>query len=216
MRGLDSRVFGNMVHKVKTDSPLERPVRRLRHELKLATAEAILTAAEAVFAEKGLQAARMEEIAASSGVAVGTLYNHFADRSALLEALVLSRRKALLGQLDAELDKSKGRPFVDQLRGFTTALFEHVAGHYSFFTVLMQEPHDHRAMLNELEARAQKLMQRGLSQKALRPQHTELLGAAFVGLLRGVLKRALLESRGQFGSCVEGVMDLFLRGAASQ
>jgi AcrR family transcriptional regulator len=197
------------------DSQSERPVRRLRDELKVATAEAILSASEAVFAEKGLQAARMEEIAARSGVAVGTLYNHFADRSALLEALVLSRRKALLARLDGELDESKGRPFVDQLRTFTTALFEHVAGHYGFFTVLMQEPHDHRAMLDELEGRAQKLMQRGLSQKGLRSRHAELLGAAFVGLLRGVLKRSFRESRGEIGSSVEAVMDLFLKGAAS-
>jgi AcrR family transcriptional regulator len=198
------------------DSEVERPVRRLRDELRIATAEAILTAAEAVFAEKGLQAARMEEIAARSGVAVGTLYNHFADRSALLEALVRSRRKALLGRLDGELEESKGRPFADQLRAFTTALFEHVAGHYGFFTVLMQEPHDHRTMLTELEARAQKLMQRGLSQKVLRSRHTELLGAAFVGLLRGVLKRAFRDARGEIASCVEVVVDLFLRGAAPQ
>ncbi len=196
------------------NSEVERPVRRLRDELRIATAETILSAAEAVFSEKGLQAARMEEIAARSGVAVGTLYNHFADRSSLLEALVLSRRKALLGRLDAELDESKGRPFLNQLRGFATALFEHVAGHFGFFTVLMQEPHDHRTMLKELEVRAQKLMQRGLSQKALRSRHTDLLGAAFVGLLRGVLSRALREPRGEMASCVEAVMDLFLRGAA--
>jgi AcrR family transcriptional regulator len=201
---------------VKIDSEIERPVRRLRDELKIATAEAILTAAEAVFAEKGLQTARMEEIAARSGVAVGTLYNHFADRSALLEALVLSRRKALLARLDAELDESKGRPFVDQLRGFTNALFEHVAGHFGFFTVLMQERQDHRTMLKELEGRAQKLMQRGLSQKALRSRHTELLGAAFVGLLRGVLSRAFRDPRAEIAACVEAVVDLFLRGAAAQ
>ena len=61
---------------------------RLRHRLREETVSAILEAAEHEFASDGLHAARMERIAARAGVAVGTLYNHFDDREALVLALV--------------------------------------------------------------------------------------------------------------------------------
>jgi AcrR family transcriptional regulator len=48
----------------------------------------ILDAAAAIFTEKGFQRATMRELAARSGVATGTIYNHFDDKEALLRALM--------------------------------------------------------------------------------------------------------------------------------
>ena len=76
---------------------------RLRQRLRAETRAAILAAAEEVFAARGLRGARMEAIASRAGVAVGTLYNHFQDREALLSALIQSRRQALLDRVDRAL-----------------------------------------------------------------------------------------------------------------
>lgn len=50
--------------------------------------DAILTAALAEFSEKGLAAARMEDIARRAGVGKGTIYLHFADKQALFAGIV--------------------------------------------------------------------------------------------------------------------------------
>ena len=50
--------------------------------------QAILDAALAVFAERGFEAARLEDVAARAGVAKGTLYLYFRDKEALFEELV--------------------------------------------------------------------------------------------------------------------------------
>ena len=73
------------------DSESGRTRQRLRDRLREATLREIMTAAEEVFGESGLDAATMAQIAERAGVAVGTLYNRFADRDALLEALLSER-----------------------------------------------------------------------------------------------------------------------------
>jgi len=50
--------------------------------------QAILDAALCVFAERGFEAARLEDVAARAGVAKGTLYLYFRDKEALFEELV--------------------------------------------------------------------------------------------------------------------------------
>jgi AcrR family transcriptional regulator len=52
--------------------------------------QAILDAALSVFAERGFEAARLEDVAARAGVAKGTLYLYFRDKEALFEELVRS------------------------------------------------------------------------------------------------------------------------------
>ena len=54
----------------------------------------VIDAAQAVFSEHGPEA-RMEQVAEKAGVAVGTLYRHFPNKEALLEALIAER----LGQV---------------------------------------------------------------------------------------------------------------------
>ena len=122
--------------------------------------QAILAAAEEVFASKGLHAAHMGEIAALAGVAVGTLYNHFADRDALLAGLLEARRAELLARIDEALEarvaaggarrpstglgtRPSTRPitrpiFRERLRAFLHAVLAHKEAHRRFFQILMQ------------------------------------------------------------------------------
>jgi AcrR family transcriptional regulator len=54
----------------------------------LATRRRVLDAAEALFAQRGYEAASMADVAERAGVSVGTLYHHFPDKRALLLALI--------------------------------------------------------------------------------------------------------------------------------
>jgi AcrR family transcriptional regulator len=68
----------------------ERPMRAdaLRNRIR------ILTAAEVVFAAKGLDAAT-DEIARLAGVSIGTLYRHFTTKGALVDAVFAGRMQRL-------------------------------------------------------------------------------------------------------------------------
>ena len=61
--------------------------------------EAILDAALTVFAERGYEAARLDDMAARAGVAKGTLYLYFKDKEALFEALVRGAVSPMLGKV---------------------------------------------------------------------------------------------------------------------
>src|ERR1700689_1797970 len=78
----------------------DTPVRwRRRKEARPAE---ILEAALDVFAEKGLMAARMDDIAARAGVTKGTIYLYFENKAAVFRALLtesIGERLGLSGEM---------------------------------------------------------------------------------------------------------------------
>lgn len=67
----------------KESMPETRQERRV-----LARQESILSAAARVFAEKGFRHATIRDVAQAADVADGTIYNYFANKDALLDALI--------------------------------------------------------------------------------------------------------------------------------
>ncbi len=205
----------------------EGRVQRLRERLREATAATILTAAEDAFASQGLRAARMEDIAAGAGVSVGTLYNYFADRGALLGALLDSRRTEMMSRLDGALARGVGQPFGAQLAGLLTALFEDFEAHRRFMSILMEgelarDPETAavagppREAMRAVYARLEQLIERGVEAGALQAAPARLYPAILMGMLRGVLIRTLFEKSPQVDlrQSVPELVDFFLRGAA--
>ncbi len=194
---------------------------RLRDKIRGATASAILEAGEAVFAEQGLHAARMEDIAGRAGVAVGTLYNYFTDRNALLCALVDSRRDELIQRIDQALASAEQLPFRKQLEMFVMAVFQHFQSHLPFFVILMEAEGAHlatakpRDSVRALYARCQAIVTRGIDSGGLRNDTLIDYAAMLNGCLRAVF------ARGQFlGDPIDpseqqaaALVDFFLRGA---
>jgi AcrR family transcriptional regulator len=190
---------------------------RLRDRLREETSRAILAAAEEVFAAEGLQA-RMERIAAGAGVAVGTLYNHFEDRAALVRSLVRSRREALLSRIDAALAEAKGAGVERELAAFFSAVEAHARVHGRLLSVLMQGgegpgARPPKTLLEELARRADAIVARGVGSGELRADPARVFGPAVVGIARVVLVR-VLEGGGEPGEAAAAIVALFLRGAA--
>jgi AcrR family transcriptional regulator len=69
------------------------PERSLRADARR-NREAVLDAAGELFAQRG-DAVQMDEIAERAGLGVGTLYRHFADKQALLAAIIGRRFEAM-------------------------------------------------------------------------------------------------------------------------
>ncbi|RKH04227.1 TetR/AcrR family transcriptional regulator [Corallococcus carmarthensis] len=199
------------------DSKSEAPVKRLRSRMKEATADAILSAAAEVFARDGLHAAKMESIAEQAGVSVGTLYNHFTDRAALLDALRAKRRQVMLDRLDAALAPVAERPAREQLRAFVTAVFAHVAERDAFVRVLVQLPEDpvrKSRVLAELTRRLAVIIDRGIQAGEVRAEGRALYPSLLMGMVRGALDRLREDDAANLPAAVwaEEILRVFLKG----
>jgi len=83
----------------------------------------IVSAAMAVFAEKGFAAARLDEIAARAGVSKGAVYLYFETKEDIFRAVVERAIAPNIGALKAMAAAHPG-PLADLLRGVTS----HIAG----------------------------------------------------------------------------------------
>lgn len=205
------------------NSPDARITHRLKDRFREETAQAMLAAAEQVFAEQGLHGASMNQLAERAGVAVGTLYNHFKDKDALLGALLEQRRSELLERIDKSRAELAKQPFRVQLEGLLRALFEHFEAHRNFILILLQAEHADRdgsgasskqKTMSEMYGRIEQLIQVGYRQKVLRPDLEQLCPAFLMGMIRAMFMRerygsAKLDLRDQ----VEKVASFFLQGA---
>jgi AcrR family transcriptional regulator len=207
------------------DSKNEDDAQPLRRRLKEATSEAILQAAEGTFAESGLHSARMEDIARRAGVSVGTLYNYFGDRSALLEVLVASRRAALVAALDQASTEREER-FEQTLSRLLRVLLEHYDQHRRFFSILLEGElaRDARAFpaaasvprgtMRSLHQRFAALSAQGVASGVLRPDLAELYPALLMGMVRGIVIHSLFQPQPtRLAEHVDDLVELFLQGA---
>jgi AcrR family transcriptional regulator len=68
--------------------PPKRPRRKAKQARSQQTVEVLLEAAARVLEQRGYAAATTNRIAEAAGVSVGTLYEYFADKDALFDALI--------------------------------------------------------------------------------------------------------------------------------
>lgn len=222
-------------------SPSESRV-SLRDRFKAATREAILDAAAGLLTSEGAAHARIEDIAASAGVAVGTVYNYFEDRTALVTALLESRTRSLFEALDAPADMAPSVPRTDkveralragspgpdafeaELHHFVSAVGRHFDSNRFLLTVLLEEERHRgvdarsasrrRTVFEELLARAERLMAKGIRVKALRKGEPALYAALLVGMVRGVAMSVLARGEAFTTSGTDHIVGVFLNGAA--
>jgi AcrR family transcriptional regulator len=199
------------------------PSSKLRDRIREATADAILAAAESVFAESGVHQAKVDEIATRAGVSVGTLYNYFPDRDGLLSALIETRRSNIREKMDELVANAGDRPFAELLSEFFRAGFEHFDAHRDFFTIIFQCELDRKQLpgkegpretMRNFYMRAKALTDRGVQRGELRADLADL----FPGILMGMWKAAILAHvyEGATGPMVDRSRDLvefFMHGA---
>lgn len=98
----------------------------------------ILSAAESLFAERGVAFVTMDDIAAEAGVGKGTLYRRFTDKGELAAALLSERGRHLQEQLlRGEPPLGPGAEPVERLVAFTETYLAFQARHLDL--VLLSE-----------------------------------------------------------------------------
>jgi AcrR family transcriptional regulator len=102
-----------------TRQRLSAPQRRLRIEDE----------AGRLFAQRGIEATTMDDIAAAAGVTKPVVYRHFASKKALHLHLLRRHREELAGAALDELAAAADRGVQERVRAMIEAWFAHIEAH---------------------------------------------------------------------------------------
>lgn len=172
----------------------------------------------------------MEDVAARAGIAVGTLYNYFEDRTALVRELFDTRSKVLFDALD-QLTPPTGTAgdaapatFAAELAGFVTAVTNHFNTHRFLLHIMLEEQRHRgvdahgvsrrRTVLGELFARAERMMDVGVRTHALRQGPPRTYAALLVGMIRGAFSAVLEWDDELPPDAAADIVQVFMTGAA--
>jgi len=192
---------------------------RLRDTIRETTRNAILTAAETVFAREILSV-RMEDIAAEAGVAIGTLYNYFSDRKALLDTILETRKEEADRVMKETVEQTKGQPIRLRLEAIFQSFFDYTMRHHAFFHSAWQQEEvrtalaGKRPILTMMKERLTEIIRESVDKQELRIEYIDLYPAVIVGLMRGILSNhALGEPLDIKPNTANLLVSLFLEGA---
>jgi AcrR family transcriptional regulator len=199
---------------------------RRRDEARALFRNAILEAAESVFAEHGFHRARIQDVAQRARIAVGTVYNHFEQKEDVLRALLEERTEGFITQLEAK----PGDPadFEGRLRARVDRILSYVESHRAFFTIAAEHglvgassssasDVTGKAARHLARARALfvELVQEGIDAGILEPLEPVVLARFMGGLIRAFTITALQQDpKAPLAKDVEVVVRFFLHGAS--
>ena len=208
-------------------SLIRKSVPKLRRQLHDATTAGILQAAEEVLAEQGYIKTRMQAIARRAGVAVGTIYNHYRSREGLLQALFQARRRELFLRLEESRRATSGAPFMTQLTNFVGSILDLYESHRPFVRIAVETEHlrprfrsrrtssDGRPSVQQIQASAERIVEVGIKEGALKPQGAALYPTILTRIILGVLANDTREGGAPLPGRAGFVIEMFMHGAST-
>jgi AcrR family transcriptional regulator len=175
------------------DSSERKKVRELRSRLRVQVADAILDAAEEVIAEKGMTGASMSAIAARAGIAVGTLYNYYRDRDAMVRALFKARQSDMVPGLAEAFEAGRGLAFAERVGRFVSDLLGLFDVRRRYVKVAIQAEHlkpkggSGKSFITLLHEQIVELMEAGVAEGQIDAAHAQLQGRMLAAAVRAVI-----------------------------
>ncbi len=165
------------------DEVMTAPERSLRADARR-NREAVLNAAGELFAQRG-DAVQMDEIAERAGLAVGTLYRHFADKQALLAAIIGRRFEAMTTLArNAEDVEDPGAAFEALLYGYLNSAQTDTAFRYALRSPEEPSWNDIADEKDAFSAIVNRIVERAVNAGRLRP---DFRGEDFILITRGAM-----------------------------
>ncbi|HTK05987.1 MAG TPA: helix-turn-helix domain-containing protein [Ktedonobacteraceae bacterium] len=127
----------------------DTPQRQIRQKMREVRATMILDVAEAILAEKGYRDTSMDEIAARSGVAKGTLYQHFPRKEDLVAALF--ERGLVLFVQKVQSVASSALPARARLEQILRYIYQEQRGRHAQLLQLLSQQTEIRSSLKAQE-----------------------------------------------------------------
>lgn len=103
--------------------PGAKPRKKPRQERSLVTYDAILEAATRIFGERGYAGANTNDIAELAGVSIGSLYQYFPNKDALVGALQSHHKREIGAAVKTVLEAAPGKSLRETLAALVSAWF---------------------------------------------------------------------------------------------
>jgi AcrR family transcriptional regulator len=185
----------------------------------------VLAVARRLYARKGYQRTPMAEIAKAAELAVGTLYQLFPSKEAILRSLLEDRMDALIArvrQAAGEEPEVQGqlacivRSHLAFARENADVLRLYLSGWIGYdFTVRQRFGERIDAKYQEYLDLLAAVLKRGTERGALAPRSPRRLAIILAGMVHAVIRRWLRERDLDLPAEGEALLDLFLHGAAA-
>jgi AcrR family transcriptional regulator len=190
---------------------------KMRESARATVRVAILDAAEELIAKHGLHEAALAQIAKRAGVAVGTLYNYFTDRDALIRGLFESRRATFRPQLLAAIRAGADLPFEPRLRGFVREVLAAFESHRSFLKLAIENEHlkpSGSTTPQDLLVGVRDIVAAGVREGALSADKAEVLPLVITGTIKSVAVHRL-QTGGDLTGDADAIVEILLDGVRS-
>jgi AcrR family transcriptional regulator len=186
----------------------------MRRTVRETVRVAILDAAELLIAKHGLHDAALVQIAKRAGVAVGTLYNYFTDRDALIRELFESRRATFRPRLLAAIDAGKQLAFEPRLRSYVRGVFDAFESHRSFLKLAIENEHlrpSGSTTLQDLLAGARALVAAGIRDGVIAADKADLLPLMITATIKSIAVHRI-QAGGELAGDADAIVAILLDG----
>ncbi|QWF79970.1 TetR/AcrR family transcriptional regulator [Amycolatopsis sp. CA-230715] len=193
--------------------------RLTREESRARTRERLLDAASALFAERGVNGASVEQIAEHAGFSRGAFYGNFADKPELVAALLERRRRQDVREVSAlAAGASDAAEVLNRLRAWNAERAENLAEWFTLRTELnlyaLRNP-SARPMVAEGERVARDAIKGGIEHRfhgTTPPADPAFLALIVHALEDGLLFQRFICPEGTSDDVVVDAVELLLRG----
>jgi AcrR family transcriptional regulator len=148
--------------------------------------EQLLDVGRSLFAERGFQAASIEEIAARAGVSKPVVYEHFGGKEGLYAVVVDREMEALLGRVTSALTAGHPRQLVEQA---ALALLTYIEDETDGFRVLTRDSPvvsgsgTFSSLLNDIASQVEYILAREFAQRGLQTRLAGMYAQMLVGMV---------------------------------
>jgi AcrR family transcriptional regulator len=175
--------------------PATSPRKQPSQERSRATVDALLAATARVLQRDGYDRASTNKIALAAGVSIGSLYQYFPSKEAIVAALIEREVEAQFRVVETKLAEVLDAPLPVAVRALIEAILECHRLHPKLHKVLTEEVPRVGALKRvvEVEQKTQALLRAGLELKraSLRIRDPELAAFVLVHAVEGVLHGAI-------------------------
>lgn len=174
-----------------------RPRKRPAQARSRATVEAILAAAARVLVDEGFERATTNRVAEVAGVSIGSLYQYFPNKDALLATLAEHHMQAMLSQLMRMAESLADAPLEDAVRAYVRAMLAAHAVDPELHRVLTEQVPRIAGLdrVREVQAEAETVVQAYLEghRDRLRPKDLRVATFVIVTSVEAVTHAAVLD-----------------------
>lgn len=148
--------------------------------------EQLIEVGRTLFAERGYDAASVEEIAGRANVSKPVVYEHFGGKEGLYAVIVDREMSTLLGMITKSLDLNRSRIRVERV---ALALLTYIEDRTDGFRILVRdspasaEDGKYSSLLNEAIGRVGHMLAGDFSRRGLDPEFAPMYAQALVGMV---------------------------------